>query len=110
MGVEEPLKKAKCDLYWIAAAREDYDKIAPDLKGRQLVNRFPAMTEACNKAMFARLLKRAGLTEGEAFPFWPETWVIPNDKVQADLHCQARYCLTRRWHLPHTIMGLSHIP
>lgn len=77
--VEEPLKKAKCDLYWIAAAREDYDKVAPELKGRQLVNRFPAMTEACNKAMFARLLKRAGLTEGEAFPFWPETWVIPND-------------------------------
>jgi len=116
---EQDLKKSGCDLYWIgapclslsyvilflcnffqqsplslylgpAAAKEDFDKVAKDLKGKQRINRFPRMTENLHKARFARLLKRATLCHPEIRQFWPETWTLPEDMPALEAAMRAK--------------------
>merc|ERR1712070_62050 len=72
------LKKTGCDVYWVASSN-DFDEVVKQLKPRQRINRFPGMTEACHKVVFAKLLQRTALVHDEAVSFWPQTWTLPED-------------------------------
>ena len=48
-------------MYWVASSN-DFDEVVKQLKPRQRINRFPGMTEACHKVVFAKLLQRTGRT------------------------------------------------
>lgn len=67
------------DIYWMDGSGQKHMDRFAQLKSYQRINHFPGMSMICRKNELGKLLNSMFAKYGEAFSFYPKTWVLPRD-------------------------------